>query len=108
RILRRSVVAISSWPFDDQAVSETQFSMWANMLETSGIQDDGFVVAPSSGLTLAVTAGLGLVRGHAVYLDADTTVTLDAASASPRIDIVVLRLDPTANNITIAVAKGTP
>lgn len=101
-------MAITSWPFDGQSVSETQFSQWANMLRTSGVMGSAdFTVSPSSGLVLAVAAGLALVRGHAVNLDANTTVTIATADANPRIDIVVLRLDPTANSITLAIVKGT-
>ena len=54
-------------------------------------------------------AGEAMVRGH--YYTSDATVALALATAdptNPRIDTVVLRLDPTANSIVLAVKTGTP
>jgi hypothetical protein len=50
-----------------------------------------------------------MVRGH--YYTSDATESLSLATADPtndRIDTVVLRLDPTANSIVLAVKTGTP
>jgi hypothetical protein len=49
------------------------------------------------------------VRGHYYDSTAEETLTIAAADLSnPRIDRVVLRLDPTANSIILAVITGTP
>jgi len=55
-----------------------------------------------------VAAGTGIVRGHMWISDAQVTLTIGAASATnPRIDSIVLTLDPTANSVVLAVVPGT-
>lgn len=100
-------MAITSWPFDGQTVTETQFSQWANMLHRSGVDTGAFLVSPGAGMQLNVAAGLGLVRGHAISSTATEPITLDAAEASARVDRIVLKLDPSTNTIVIAKKKGT-
>ena len=102
-------MTLSSWPFNEQEINETQFSQWATMLHASGVPGaTDFVVTAGTGLQLNVAAGPALVRGYAAYDSVASTITLDAAStANPRIDRVVLELNPTTNSITVAVVKGT-
>ncbi|MDX3405163.1 tail fiber domain-containing protein [Streptomyces sp. ME02-6977A] len=106
-------MSISSYPFDGQAVSEGQYSyLFRELASHSGIADavggTGFnVYGDSSGMQVKVNAGFAIVRGHAVQSTATETVTIAAASAATRYDRVVLRLDPTANKISIAVVQGT-
>ncbi|MBQ0949254.1 MULTISPECIES: tail fiber domain-containing protein [unclassified Streptomyces] len=106
-------MSISSYPFDGQDVSEGQYSyLFRELASHSGIADavggTGFnVYGDSSGMQVKVNAGFAIVRGHAVQSTATETVTIAAASAATRYDRVVLRLDPTANRITIAVVQGT-
>ncbi|MEU8133229.1 tail fiber domain-containing protein [Streptodolium elevatio] len=107
-------MAVSSYPFDNQAVSEGQFSAFFRELSShSGVADSvsgaSFsVVGDSSGMQVKVLPGFAIVRGHAVQSTATETIPIAAASPAARIDRVVLRLDPTANAITIAVVQGTP
>jgi len=49
-----------------------------------------------------------IVRGHMYQSTAEETLTIASASTSPRIDAVVLRLDPSVNSIVLAVVQGTP
>jgi hypothetical protein len=50
-----------------------------------------------------------MVRGHYYTSDATESLSLTTADATnDRIDTVVLRLDPTANSIILAVKPGTP
>lgn len=106
-------MSISSYPFDEQSVSEGQYSyLFRELASHSGIADTvggtGFnVYGDGSGMRVKVNAGYAIVRGHAVQSTATETVTIAAASAATRYDRVVLRLDPTANTITIAVVQGT-
>lgn len=47
------------------------------------------------------------MRGHFYSSTAQETLAISASSTNPRIDLVVLRLDPTANTIVLAVKTGT-
>ncbi|MCS0601092.1 tail fiber domain-containing protein [Streptomyces sp. LP11] len=106
-------MAITSYPFDDQSVSEGQFSYLFRELQSTGVADQvggaGFrVVGDSSGMQVKANPGFALVRGFAVQSTDVEILPIDAASTSVRIDRVVLRLDPAANTITLAVVKGSP
>ena len=73
---------------------------YANKLEVYG---------DSSGRQVKVKTGRACVRGHWYENTAEETVAIAAnASGNPRIDRVVLRLDPSANSIVLAVVQGTP
>jgi hypothetical protein len=66
------------------------------------------VSADGSGMKVSVQPGFHLVRGHAFLSTAVEVLTIAAADTATRIDRVILRLDPTANGITLAVLKGSP
>jgi hypothetical protein len=101
-----------SWPFESIDTSETQFSLWARNLGEGIIADRGFELEPfadSSGMNIKVKTGQSLVRGHFYDNTAQETLTIaNADLTNPRIDLVVLRLDPTANSIVLTVLPGTP
>jgi hypothetical protein len=105
-------MAQTSWPFESIDTSETQFSMWASNIGQGVINDKGFELEPfadSSGMNVKVKSGQALVRGH--YYDSTAQETLTIATAdptNPRIDRVVLRLDPSVNSVVLAVITGTP
>lgn len=108
-------MAFDSWPFDNQdSNSETQFTHLFRELQDTGIADDpggsGFFVSRSTsgGLNVDVQPGFAIVRGHAVSSTAVETRLLDPASAQPRYDLIVLRLDPLANGIVLDKVTGTP
>lgn len=103
----------TSWPFDNADTTEAQYSEIFKRLVTDGVWADSastllLPYGDSSGMSVKVRAGYAFVRGHFYYNDAVLTQSIDASTSQPRIDIVVLRLDPTANAITVAVVKGTP
>jgi hypothetical protein len=106
-------VSITSYPFDGQPVSEGQFSYLFRELAShsgvaGGVGSSNFsVYGDSSGMQVKVNPGFAIVRGHAVQSTATETVTIAAASAATRYDRVVLRLDPTANSISLAVVQGS-
>jgi hypothetical protein len=105
-------MAQTSWPFENIDTSETQFSQWARHIGEGvrpGYSSELEVTADSTGMNVKVLAGQALVRGH--YYDSTATETLTIATAdltNPRIDTVVLRLDPTANTVSLVVLTGTP
>lgn len=104
----------SSYPFDNLDTTETQFSYWAKNLSgngyggVAGVPGDSTlkVATSASGLVVTVTAGFALVRGFAYSNDATVTLTLNTATQN-RYDRIVLRLDPSANTIVLAVVTGT-
>lgn len=103
----------SSWPFETQDTTETQYSYLFDRLKSSGVA--GFptdtalkVTGDSSGMNVKVAVGFAIVRGFMYQSDAIVTNAISASSSNPRIDLVVLRLDPSANSIVQAVVTGTP
>lgn len=108
-------MAETSWPFDSQTSSENDWSYL--MRHLSATQDGGIVGTPagtavkvtgdSSGMQVKLAAGYALVRGHMYYNSSVLTIALTAAAANPRIDSIVLKLDPTANTITAIKVDGT-
>ena len=110
-------MAETSWPFHDGVdgtpVLEDQWSYMARQWAASGVvgapgDANLQVFANSSGREVHVRAGRACVRGHWYRLDAQTTLAIGAnASGNPRIDRVVLRLDPSADEVTVEVLQGT-
>jgi hypothetical protein len=105
-------MAQTSWPFDNADTTEAQYSQLFRRLQTSGVSGapsttDLKVTGDSSGMNVKVAAGYAIVRGHAYSNDAQVTLTIGTAASNPRIDVVVLRLNPTTNSITLAVVAGT-
>ena len=102
----------ASFPFEGIDTTETQFSKWARHFN-SGVDDvptgTALEVSAGTGLAVDVEAGEAMVRGHYYTSDATEALALATADATnDRIDTVVLRLDPTANSIILAVKTGTP
>jgi hypothetical protein len=105
-------MAQTSWPFENIDTSETQFSLWARNLGQGVIDGKLLELEPfgdGSGMNVKVKSGQALVRGHFYDSTVQETLSIAAADTSlPRKDAVVLRLDPTANNILLTVITGTP
>lgn len=67
------------------------------------------VYADNSGLQVKVKSGTAWIEGFYVKSDAETIVTLATADATnPRIDRIILRLDRSANTISLTKLTGTP
>jgi hypothetical protein len=105
-------MAQTSWPFENIDTSETQYSQLFRNLGEGPVEGHGFELEPyadSTGMNVKVKSGQALVRGH--YYDSTGTETIiipAADSTNPRIDRIVLRLDPTANSILLHRLAGTP
>ncbi|QJD50671.1 minor tail protein [Streptomyces phage Issmi] len=105
-------MAITSYPFDNQSITETDYSRLFREFQTSGVADSlggtsFYTYGDGTGMTVKVSSGFAIVRGHAVYSTATEVLTIAASGTTARTDRVVLRLDPAANSITLAVLKGT-
>lgn len=105
-------MAQSSWPFENIDTSETQFSQWARNIGEgvkTGALNQLEVFADSTGMQVKVKSGQALIRGHYYQNTAQETLTVTAADlTNPRIDTVVLELDPSANSIVLKVIAGSP
>jgi hypothetical protein len=109
-------MAQTSWPFEGVNTNETQFSLWAKNLTPGGrggvigVPGDTTlkVTGSSSGMQVSVALGNAIVRGFFFQSTAAETLTIGTSSTSPRIDSVVVRLNPTSNTIVLAVVQGTP
>ncbi|MEU2111513.1 tail fiber domain-containing protein [Streptomyces sp. NPDC019507] len=104
-------MAITSYPFDAQVVTETQFSQMFREFQDSGVvasyEASGFLVSAGTGMTVNVQPGLAFLRGHFVNSTAIEPVTIPASGTAVRVDRVILRLDPSLNSIVLAVKQGT-
>lgn len=105
-------MAQSSFPFENVDTSETQFSQMFRTLN-AGVNGaptgTELKVTAGTGLQVAVAAGQAMVRGHYYISTASETLTIATANATnPRIDSIVLTLDPSANSVVLAVVAGTP
>ena len=105
-------MAQSSWPFENIDTSETQFSQWARNIGEgvkTGSLNELEVFADSTGMQVKVRSGQAMVRGHYYQNTAEVILTVTAADLSnPRIDTVLIELDPSANTIVLKVVAGTP
>ncbi|MEU3709015.1 tail fiber domain-containing protein [Streptomyces catenulae] len=106
-------MAVSSYPFDGQSTTESQYSRLFRELQDSGVVGtadgpDLKVSANGSGMTVAVRPGLAILRGHAVFSTAVENLSIAAPDSAERRDRIILRLDPAANRIDLTVLKGAP
>lgn len=68
---------------------------------------DALAVSSGGGMTLRIRPGAAVVSGYTYVLDTQKSITVDAASSLPRIDLIVLRLDLGSRSIYPTVIKGT-
>lgn len=104
-------MAQSSFPFENVDTTETQFSQMFRTLN-AGVNGTPagteLKVTAGTGLQVSVALGQAMVRGHFYNSTAAELLTVSTANpTNPRIDTVVLRLDPVANSIVLAVVAGT-
>lgn len=108
-------MAQTSWPFEGVDTTETQYSRLLRVIGQGvvGVPGDNnlLVFADSTGMNVKVkisgSVSLAVVRGHMYQSTAQETLTIQASEANPRIDSIVLTLDPGTNSIVLAVVKGT-
>lgn len=108
-------MAQTSYPFEGVDTTEAQYTTLIRNLVTggrSGVNStpSGTALQPygdGSGMTVKVPAGFAVVRGHGYNNSAEVSLTIAASESNPRIDTIVLTLDPSVNSIILAVVKGT-
>lgn len=109
-------MALTAYPFDSQNITEAQYGALVGLSMQSGIAGGSAannfkVTAAGSSMVLTVTAvgsaSFAVVRGHGVLMTTNESVTVPAASAGARVDLVVLRLDYATNTIAPAIRQGT-
>lgn len=99
---------------DERVYTQADLARMFRLLARDGVSlyDAQLAVAATTPASLAVTVGTGManVQGYWYRNDATKTLALAAADpASPRIDRVVVQLDPLAGRTITVVAKtGTP
>lgn len=105
----------SSYPFENADTNETQYSRLLRHLTTHGRAgvngipgDNNLRVTAGTGMTVSVSSGQALVRGHFYTSTSAEVLSIAASGAQPRIDSIILRLDPSVNSIVLAVLQGTP
>jgi len=105
-------MAQSSFPFEGIDTTETQFSQMFRHLQDGVNGTYGgteLEVSAGTGLAVDVAVGQAMVRGHFYVSTAIESLALATADATdPRLDRIVLKLDPIANSIILAVKTGTP
>lgn len=100
-------------PFDEVEYDHID---WADIMQyqqipgiVRDIGDEFYIDAPGGGMTVTVGSGECLVGGFWAKNDAPKNLTIPTAHASlGRKDLVVIRLDKTAETITLEVKTGTP
>jgi len=101
----------TSFPFENQDTTETQYSYLFRLLQESGVVGDvngpALKVSATTGLAVSIATGRFYARGFVLDVTAAETLTLAAAESNPRIDRVVARVNPAGDAITLAVLKGT-
>lgn len=104
------------YPFDSGAGAGATEDAWRQMAQTwapSGVvaaqANELECFGDSSGLQVKVKTGDAWILGHLGRCTAQKTLTLSTANPSnPRIDRIVVRLDTTANTVSLEVLTGTP
>ena len=99
---------------DEREYAEIDLARFGRALSPQGVRGDSNalrVAASPTGLGVTVAPGLAVVQGRYYELVDDGsgafTLNLSAASAYPRIDRIVLKLDHDARTVKLGVLKGT-
>lgn len=104
-------VALTSYPFDTQSVSESQWGqmaqLWLGDGVLGGVLNELAVSGYSGGMNVHVESGRCWIQGY--FGENPTQQTLAIAASHPtsnRIDRIVLRMDLTNNQILLDVLTG--
>lgn len=104
-------MALAAFPFETQDTSETEYSFIFRELQDPGVigvpGDTTLKVIPGTGLQVKVQAGRAFARGFMLSSTADEPLPIAAPSAAQRVDRIVVRVDPAANDVTLEVKPGT-
>lgn len=108
-------MAEQSYPHPGVDTTEDEFTRMFARLKLSGVADapgsGALAVTAGTGLQVLVAAGAAFTRGLFYRLpsgDAPFPLAVTAPAAQSRIDTVVVRLDPSADEVRLAILDGTP
>lgn len=100
----------NNMPIFDRAEDSEFFSEFFESFLSDGIYSspaNGFEVKPVAGMVVSVGVGRCLIQGRFGWADEEETLLFAAADSNrARVDRVVLRLNLTDRNITVAVRQG--
>lgn len=101
----------TSFPFDQQDTTETQYSKLFSELQNNGVADGyagtGLAIgANSSAMSVTMQPGAAIVRGFMFNNDAVATLPISASGTTIRYDAIILRCDPSVNSIVPVVVKS--
>lgn len=103
-------MAQTSYPFTASTITQAQWQSMAKVFAQSGVVGPTDLTVASSGATMVVTTSIGAAFVEGFYYNSDAVLsnTITAANATlSRIDTVALRMDRTANTVTVVVVNGT-
>lgn len=101
----------NTMPIFDRAEDSEFFCKLFSIFVRDGIYatpSTNLQVVATTGMTVSVSAGTGMIKGHMAWAETAESLTLDDATTLNRIDRIVLRLDYLNREIVAAVVKGTP
>jgi hypothetical protein len=114
-------MTIIYYPFDAGAGSSIDETKWGKMMRAwmnSGVIETGRshidlnkfeVFGDSSGMQVKVKSGAAWIEGFFVESSAEEIVTINTADpTNPRIDRIILKVDWSANSISLTKLTGTP
>lgn len=98
---------------DEREYSEADFALLVQALGRDGVRGgvDALKVSPAAiGLGVNIAAGFAIVRGRFFALEDDggelKTITMSTASAHPRIDRIVLKLNYAQRTLSLGIVTG--
>ena len=108
-----------SYPFSSSPIlTEDEWRDFAQHWRSDGVLpvplsgvavQTSLAVAPNAGMNLYVYPGACMILGTFGRVTSSKTITIPAnSSGNPRVDLIVARLDTTANEISAGVKTGTP
>lgn len=102
------------YPFNSSEVLEDEFSQMARVWTPNGVigvagDANLKVIGDSSGMVAKVAPGRASVQGYHFVSTGWVSVSIGSnSSGSPRMDVVVVRLDPSTDSLSLEVKAGTP
>lgn len=106
-------VTLTSYPFDTESVSESQWGQMAQLWRGDGVVGGALnelaVSGYSGGMNVHVESGRCWIQGYFGENPTQQTLAISPADpTNPRVDRVVLRMDLVNNRIVLDVVTGSP
>src|SRR5579885_3188318 len=97
-------------PWDSGTGESINNSGWRDLFFwLDGVLDNNLAVSAGSGMQVNIATGKAALTGLWYYNDASLPLTIAAAdSSNPRLDLVVIQANISAQSIAAVVKTGTP